>query len=422
MARAVVLGAAGGIGRVAARALTCGDWFDDVVLADLAASQAAALADSLAAETGHPGITSTGVDAVDPADLARVLAGADVAVSCIGPFYRFGAPVLAACIRAGVHLVDVCDDLDATIAQLELDGAARAAGVVGLIGMGNSPGLANVLVRYAADELLDTCDSVDIMHIHGGEPDEGSAVVKHRIHAMVNDVPLFVDGEMIEVRLLEESAARFVEETDFRDVGRYPVFPYPHPETITLPRHIPGLRRATNRGVVYPMAYFEHTMDTVRRGLALHRDTPIAELPVDDWVAEILAERPRFLAESGLTQPGGCLKIVVGGTTAGERHTYVFSLSSAGGAGAGEGTGIPAALGAILIGRGAIADPGVHPPEAAVDPMEILALAAEVVAHFDFGPRPSGDDDPDDTGVTTVPIHIEHHRPDGTTEELSLGL
>ncbi len=405
MATAVVLGGCGGIGRVAVRALRSGDWFDEVVVADVREDEARALAAELGA-----GVRGVAVDAASPESLAAVVTGADVVVGCVGPFYRFGAPVVRACIDAGVPVVDVCDDLDATRHQLELFDAAEDAGVVAVIGMGNSPGLANVLTRYAADELLDVTESVDIMHIHGGEPDEGPAVVKHRIHAMVDDVPLYLDGEFVEVRLLDESGAAYVEETEFRDVGPYPVFPYPHPETITLPRHVPGLRRVTNRGVVYPLAYFEHTMDVVRRGLADHPGVAAARLPIDEWVAEILAERPRLLAEAGVTEPGGCLKIVVSGRRDGEPHTYVFSLSSAGGAGAGEGTGIPAALGAILVHRGAITSPGVHPPEAVVSPVELLALAAEVIPHFGIG---------DGGGV---PIHIEHRLPDGTVEELALGL
>jgi saccharopine dehydrogenase (NAD+, L-lysine-forming) len=374
------------------------DDVDEVVVADLRAADAGAVA----AGIGRPGVRAMAVDAADPASLAAVLDGADVAVSCIGPFYRFGAPVLAAAIRAGVDFVDVCDDLDATLAQLELDAAAREAGVSAVIGMGNSPGLANVLTRYCADQLLDTVTAVDIMHIHGGEPDEGGAVVRHRIHAMTNDVPVFVDGEQRDVRLLEASGAEFVEETEFRDVGTFPVYPYPHPETITLPRHLPGLRRCTNRGVVFPLAYFQRTMDRVRAGGE-----------VDDMVADILADRPQLLADAGVTGPGGCLKIVVAGAAAGEDHTYVFSLSSTT-EGAGEGTGIPAGLAAIMVARGQIGGAGVHPPEAAVDPVAMLALAGEVVSHFDIGA--------DGEGGNRVPIHIDHIRPDGTHETIDLDL
>ncbi|MDA8341250.1 MAG: saccharopine dehydrogenase NADP-binding domain-containing protein [Actinomycetota bacterium] len=405
MTRAVVLGGAGGIGSVAARTIAATGDFDEIVVADVRAEEAARGAAAL----GHPGAWGVGVDATSPASLAGVLDGADVAVSCIGPFYRFGVPVLTAAIDAGVAYVDVCDDLDATEAQLELDQRARDRGVCAVVGLGNSPGLANLLVRFAADELLDTCRSVDIMHVHGGEAEEGPAVIQHRIHAMVHDVPVFVDGRVERVRLLEESGQRFVEETEFRDVGTFPVYPYPHPETVTLPRHIPGLTRATNRGVVFPLAYFTYTMDVVRRGLAEAGDVPADQLPVDEWTDEILAVRDRLLAEAGVSGPKGCLKIVVGGEQGGEHHRYVFSVSSDR-EGAGAGTGVPAGIGAALVARGLVVEPGVHPPEAVVRPLDALAIAGQVVPELGIGGPGGG-----------VPVHVAHVLPDGTEESFDLG-
>jgi len=401
----VVLGGCGGIGSIAVRSLVADEAFAEVVIADVRGEDARAAAAGYA----DPAVTGVVMDAGSPESLAAVLAGADVAVSCIGPFYRFGPPVLAAAVAAGVDYVDVCDDLDATRAQLQLDDAARAAGVCAVIGMGNSPGLANLFARFAADELLDETLAVDILHVHGGEPTEGPAVIKHRIHAMVDDVPLFVDGAFVDVRLLEPSGQAYVQETDFPAVGRCPTYPYPHPETITLPRHLPGLRRATNRGVVVPLPYFDHTMAVVRRGLADH---PVPdEAIIDGWVEAILAERPRFLAEAGLTAPRGCLKVVVEGRRAGEDHTYVFTIASTD-AGAGEGTGIPAAMGAALLHTADIRRPGVHPPEAIIPPLDLFVRAASALDRFPLG---NGAD-----GAGDFPIRIDHHRPDGVVEEIPL--
>ena len=390
----------------------------DLVVADANEAQAA----SVAAGLGHPGARAVGVDARDPAAVVGVLEGADVVVNCIGPFYRFGAPLLAAAIRAGIDYVDVCDDLDATREQLDLDGAARAAGVRAIIGMGNSPGFANVLVRYAADELLDDIHSVDIMHIHGGEPTEGPAVLKHRIHAMTSDVPLFIDGEFVHVRMLGPDGAAHVVTTDFPDVGTYPVYPYPHPETITLPRSFPGLRRVTNLGVVFPLSYFHLTQDLVRAGLASTGPLTvdgIGVVPLEFMVAHLVAERPRLLAEAGVTSAAGCLKIVVVGSRTDEPgdHTITFTLSSVS-LGAGEGTGIPAALGALyLVDAADDIAPGVHPPEAVVEPLAMLASATDVL------PRIQEASSSIDVagGLSSVPLHLTHHHPDGTVDELGLG-
>lgn len=405
----VVLGGGGGIGSVAARTLAQTDDAGEVVVADLSAEAAGRVVEGI----GDPRFRAEAVDVSDPASLRSTVGGADVVLNCVGPFYRFGPPTLSAVIDAGIPYVDVCDDLDATRAMLDLDDRARDAGVVALVGMGNSPGLANVFVRLAAEWFYDELHTAEIMHIHGGEPDEGPAVLKHRIHAMVNDVPLFVDGAFVDVRMLEESGAPFIRDEDFAGVGTYPVHPYPHPETITLPRTFPTLRTATNLGVVFPLPYFRMTQELVRAGMASESPVVVDGVqvaPIDVMVSLLRRERPRLLAESGVTGPAGCLKVVTGGLKDGEEHRHVFSLSSTSD-GAGEGTGIPAGIGALLALRGQLeGSPGVHAPEAVVPVEPMLTLAGQVVGGMGVG------------GGGGVPLTVEHIGPDGTREDVPFSL
>lgn len=404
MSRIVVLGGAGGVAQMAVEALTVFDTFDEIVVADLNETAAAGVVTRL----GDPRLSSMAVDASSPKSLAHALEGADVVLNCVGPFYRFGPPVLRAAIDAGVDYVDICDDLAPTRLMLELDAEAKEKGVKALIGMGNSPGLANVFVKLVADGFLDEVESVDIMHIHGGEHEEGAAVIKHRIHAMLNDVPLFIDGEFITVRQLDESGAKHTVETEFRNVGTYPVYPYPHPETITLPAHIPGLKRATNLGVIFPLSYFHLTQDMVRVGACSTDPVTVqgeSVIPIEFSVAHIQSQRAGLLAEAGITGPGGCLKVVVGGFRKGAARIYVLQLSSKT-AGAGEGTGIPAAAGAMLMGNGSITKTGVFPPEAGVEPLQVLMAAFHAVKALGKG----GDDN----------ISIEQIDADGTVTPVAL--
>ena len=76
-----------------------------------------------------------------------------------------------------------------------------------------------------------------------------------------------------------------------------------------------------------------------------------------------------------MTEAMGCLKIVMKGRNQdGKDRTYIFSMSSRG-HGMGEGTGIPAALGAMLMAQGKITEKGSLPPEACVNPFEMIELA-----------------------------------------------
>jgi len=398
-----VLGGCGAVGSVAIQSLTEADIFDEIVIGDVNEEKALEIAE--ACDLGAASVVR--FDAEDPESIKSAISGADVVLNCVGPFYRHGPTILKATIEAGINYVDVCDDFDATEVCLTMDEAARKAGVTALIGMGSSPGIANVLVRFCADHLLDECEAIDIYHAHGGEPVEGPAVVKHRIHSMSVPVPVFIDGKAERLGMFTPEGRAFEETTDFNDVGTYDVYLYPHPETITLPMHIPGVKRVTNLGLVLPPSYAELIKDVVRLGII--EEDPImvqghSTVPLEFAVAYILSQRARLTAEAGLTEAMGCLKIVIKGSKKGAASTYVFSMSSIG-HGMGEGTGIPAALGSILMATGKIKGKGVFPPEACIDPLDLLALAKTHVKM---------------DGKSGMPLKIEHIDADGKIEEVKI--
>jgi len=407
LSNVLVLGAGGAVGRVTARTLAAHDAFERVTAADLKPLDI----DALGIATGRERVMAAQVDVSDGAALAAAVAAADVVVNCTGPFYRFGVPVLQAAIDAGVPYVDVCDDVDATLAQLALDGAARARGVRAVIGMGNSPGVTNLLARFAADQLLDAVEAVDIYHAHGGEAFEGAGVVAHRLHGMLMDIPVYLDGALKTVRFFEPDGVALREDVDFHLLGGgIRVYPYPHPEQLTLPRHL-RLQRVTNRGTVLPAEYFERTTEVARLGLADTRPLDVngtTLAPRDFAIAWLLRERDRLLAETSFGPQRGCAKVVVRGVRRGAPRTYVFSLASQDQA-LGEGTGIPAAMGAILMAQGKVKGPGVLPPEAAIEPLEFLALVAPVLAGS--GQRGSFEG-----------VRIERILADGTVERVPLPL
>ncbi len=408
--RVVVLGGGGGVGQVAALALAQVPDPDQIVVADLSLRAAQATVEA----SGDDRLKAQQVDVSSADSLAEVLKDADVVLNCVGPFYKFGPPALAAAIAAGADFVDVCDDLDATRMLLELNADAATAGVQALIGMGNSPGLANIFVKMCDEWFLDEVHSAKIMHVHGGEPDEGPGVLKHRIHAMTSDVPVFTDGVQRTVRMLEPSGEALVHEEEFAQVGKIPVYPYPHPETITLPTVFPRLTAASNYGVVFPLEYFTMTQDLVRAGMADEDPVATADgtevVPIDVMVALLRKARPQLLADANVSGPSGCLKVVVSGVKDGAEHTYVASVFSDS-AGAGAGTGIPAAIGVVLALRGELAGgPGVFPPEAIVPVSPVLDLAGEILNGMPVGEADG------------LPMQLEHLGPDGVWETVPFSL
>ena len=373
MSRATVLGGGGAVGSIATKTLASSGVFSDITVGDI--NMAAAR--KTVREAKGANVTAVEFSAETAGSIRKAITGSAVVLNCVGPFYKYGPPILKAVIGAGINYVDVCDDFDATEALLAMDEQAKKAGVSALIGMGSSPGVANVLVRFCADSLLDQLESVDIYHAHGGEKIEGAAVVKHRIHSMKMGIPMFLNGQSTTVKLFEESGRALEEETEFGNVGTYRVYAYPHPETITLPHYLKGVKRVTNLGLVLPPAYAELIKGTVRLGVTDEEPIEVRGqkvVPLEFAVAFILSQRERLMKEGGITEPMGCLKIVVKGYKDGGKNTYVFSMSSRG-QGMGEGTGIPAAIGAIIMATGKIKEKGVLPPEACVNPMDLLELA-----------------------------------------------
>jgi saccharopine dehydrogenase (NAD+, L-lysine-forming) len=410
MNKVLILGACGGIGSVATRALLTSDLVDSLVLSDYNQP----LLEKFCEELSDARVSACSLDVNDQASLKNSIQECDVVVNCVGPFYKYGPPILRAAIEVGRDYVDICDDLDATIAQLELDEMAKEKSVRAIIGMGSSPGLANLLVRFANDTLLDQVEEVDICHVHGGEASEGPAVLKHRIHAMVNEVPVFVDGKFENVMLLEESGARYSSEVDFGEVGVHKVYPYPHPETITLPKYIPNIRKVTNRGSIFPKQYFELTMSHVRNGLASTQPIVVdgtEVVPLEFMVSHLISSRSKLLSDAGVISPAGCLRVEVSGKKDGEDHTYIF-LSGSSSDGAGAGTGIPAALGAMLILDGKVTKTGVNPPEAVVDPVDMMAKAGSVVAKLGVATQTTKDQ----LGGSKIPLTIEHLGPNSLRE------
>jgi saccharopine dehydrogenase (NAD+, L-lysine forming) len=375
MAEIIVLGGAGAVGSVAVKNLIKSGDFTSIIIGDynLAAAEA------LAADINAPGVSARFVDALDPAGIRDAIDGCDIVLNCVGPFYRTVKPILAAVLEKRINYVDVCDDVDVTLEILDMDETVRQQGVQVLLGMGNSPGITNMLGKLAADLLLDETESIDIFHTHGGEKIEGEGVIAHRFHCMTIPCPMFLDGKLIYVSYFKEDGMALRQTFDFPVIGTTRIYPYPHPEQVTLPRHI-NLRRVTNKGSVIPEDYYDLTRDMC--GLGFNSMAPVnvkgqMVAPYDFAVAYILKERERMIAEAGLKKPRGCVSVIAKGKKDGRFKEYRFHLLSES-EGLGEGTGIPAAVGAIMMKRGLVRGTGVMPPEAGVAPLDFLKTTGDI--------------------------------------------
>jgi saccharopine dehydrogenase (NAD+, L-lysine-forming) len=215
MAKVIVLDGCGAVGSNAVKTLVNEATFSEVVIGDANLERAAQLATDLG-----PQVSAFEFDAMSKPSCKAAMAGCDVVLNCVGPFYSTVKTILNAAIECAINYVDVCDDPDVTLEIMDMDNDARRAGITALIGMGASPGLTNLLARLASEELLDQTDSIDIFHTHGGEPFEGEGVIGHRFHCMSIDIPMYLEGELKYVRYFEEDGIALRQTFDFPLIGK----------------------------------------------------------------------------------------------------------------------------------------------------------------------------------------------------------
>ena len=243
--KVTVLGGCGAVGSVAVKTLVRHPEFSEVVIADYNLKKAKGMAAKLRGK--H--VSATKFDALNKASVEKAIKGSDIVVNCVGPFYTTVKPILSAVLKSRINYVDVCDDVDVTLDILEMTDRAKKAGITALIGMGSSPGVTNIIAKLVSEQFLSETDSVDIFHAHGGEPVEGEGVIGHRFHCMSIDIPMYLDGRLQYVKYFEESGMNLRQTFTFPVLGEVPIFPYPHPEQVTIPKYI-KLNRVTNKGSV----------------------------------------------------------------------------------------------------------------------------------------------------------------------------
>ncbi|HYA54236.1 MAG TPA: saccharopine dehydrogenase C-terminal domain-containing protein [Thermoplasmata archaeon] len=155
--KAVVLGGGGLTGQSSVRDLATGGVFDSVVAADLDADLAKASAKAAGSRA-----TATQIDVRKKAAVVKLLKGADVVVNAVQ--YAFNLAVMEASLEAHVPYLDFGGLFHMTRRQLEMDQTFREAKLLAIPGLGQVPGISNVLAMQACEDL----DKVESLVIRDG--------------------------------------------------------------------------------------------------------------------------------------------------------------------------------------------------------------------------------------------------------------
>jgi saccharopine dehydrogenase-like NADP-dependent oxidoreductase len=365
VARILVLGGAGEMGSVAVTDLLART-DHEVVVGDLRPDAAAALGHRLGR-----GVPVRHVDVEDPVSLAGSLDGVDVVVNAT--YMRTNVGVARAAIDAAVHLVDLGSYYPETLQQLDLHDDAVQAGARVVPGCGVAPGLTNVLARDAY-ERLDRLEAVRMYSYITHPMTTSPGIVVTRFDASTGTSVVLRDGA-----LEEHPSFSGDEEVEFPPpYGRRHVHLVPHPEPVTLPRYLPGLR-----DVVFKVGYpeDENRRIAVLLDLGFDREEP--------FVLDGVPVLPRAFAAAYVgwrgIAPGASSanvkRVVADGERDGRRVrlVYDFAVEQEGASASSVITGTLAAVAADVVAQGG--SPGVLPPEAGLPAGAVLDALAERGLH-----------------------------------------
>lgn len=366
--RILLLGA-GAMGNIAAQTVASFPEAGSLIIADLDPTAAQAVASACGDKA-----KAARVNVTNHAELVAVMRQADLLMNCVGPFFRFGVPVLEAAIEAGIDYLDICDDPEPTKAMHELHDRAKEAKITAIIGLGASPGITSMLAARAREELDETEELIAGWNIEedaGGDDKVAySAAVVHWMQQCSGTILECENGRLVEKRPLAEVAL------DYPGRGERTVYTVGHPEPVSFHYSFPDLQRSFCV-MVMPSSWIEEfreladqidqrTMTLEAAGKKLVEDTAVSSF-IDQIIENFsrLFDGPRLPMFFALAR----------GRKAGKPARVATAIRSIP-PGMARATGIPLALGTRLYLQGRVATQGVMAPEIAFRSAEFFDLLA----------------------------------------------
>jgi saccharopine dehydrogenase (NAD+, L-lysine-forming) len=379
----VLLLGVGAVGSVIARHLAGYPAITSLTLADRDTTRARALAPEL-----RGAVAIAEADAADTASLARLCRAHQLVVNAVLP--RFNGAVMDAALAAGSHYVDLAAGEED---QFRRDAAWRAAGRIALHGMGEDPGISNVMARAGADRL----DQVDRIRVRDGEFSESGDLPL----ACLFSIETFIEEAVAPPRIYEDGAWRTLAPWSGFEiypfpppVGPQPVYALVHEEVDTLPRFIGKGIRSVDFKLALPDAMRQHLEFLDRIGMTRRDEVTVGGAKVRPLsVLATVLPQPADLA--GRVRGAAIILVEVEGIRSGRRWlhrlhagmTHEEANRRLRATATAFLTGTGGAAGALAIATGRLTTPGVYSPEQ-VDPGPLLELLTELGVSIEEESRP----------------------------------
>ena len=392
--KVVVLGA-GAIGSVSATLLSKSPVVERLVIADRSLEAAKNLAEKL--DRGR--VEAMRVDASKMDAMVEAFKGFDLVLNLVLP--RFNLKIMDACLKGGVHYMDAATDLALAkekpgetvkappeALQLAYDDAFQKVGLTALLGMGQDPGISNIMARVGADR-LDEVQEIEVRDGDAGTVEGYEFASLWSVDTLIEEVLMpalaFREGQLIRLGSLEGE-----EIFDFPPpVGPLTVYNVDHEETNTLPLTIGKGLQSMDFKIAIPED-LAHALKVFQR-FGLHRGHPIevevkstgerVKVAPRDVLAALMPD-PKTLSDKA--KGHAALAVVVRGLKAQGKAGWMFWMTlnhqecyrKYGFNATSYPVGAPMAMAAEMMARGEISRRGAFPPES-LDPAPFLKRLPE---------------------------------------------
>jgi len=352
----------------------------DVRVTSRSEEKAKKAASEVNSRVGREVVKYEAVDVDDPDALKRSMRDADVIVNCVGPYYRYGINTIKVAIGMGAKYADICDEYVAAKEIVKLDGEAKRGKATILTSLGSSPGLSNIQVQYSARR-MDSVSDVRIAWTASQSDPFGPSVMKHCLHCY-NAPHQFLDGKLVQVPPF--SGRQIVEFPP--PVGKVDVVYFDHPEVLTIPLYVKGVRNVTVRGGIFPGDIHDLIESWVKTGASLMDQYEIDGRQVAA-VDFLTAVSMKIMQSKKDLEPVAAQRIEVVGKVGGSDVTHVHASVGT----MASGTVLPLFIATMMLAEGKIGEYGVLPPDA-IDPDQFFeefkrrrgAEYTQVGSIFDF--------------------------------------
>ena len=365
-----VLGA-GMMGRAVVHDLANAREVQQIVVADFDRARA----QEVARKFGRGKARAVFADVRKTSELAKRARGFDVLVNCTQ--YNWNLDVMRAALAARVNYMDLGGLYHMTKKQFALDRDFRRIGRLAIAGMGGAPGITNVMARALA-EPLDRVDSIRVYNAGADEQKYESPIAyTFSIATILDELTMppiaFEKGRYVEKPMLSDPEPGSFPQPIGNIVLRHSI----HSELGTLAE---SFRKKGVREVFFKINYEPQLVNLVRNLVETgftSRD-PIAVNGAQVAPRSVLLALLQSKATTKTPKDVEALRVVVTGRR-GKRRTATAmemwadystrpQLSAVA-----RDTGFPAAIAAVMLGRGEIQGVGVQAPENVVPPRPFFA-------------------------------------------------